>query len=291
VNAALKSEEILQSMLDAHRADPEACPAPNTVSYNCVLHAWSRSPSPLAVDRAEKILHFMMASEDDLIAPDVYSFTSVLNALAKSKVPAKARKARDYLEKMLQMYTETKQKALQPTEVPFNAVLNSCAFSALDTPQDEQREAFKIAVETFALMKKLSVHPDMISFGNMLKAVANLVPKGNTRTQMGLQLFEACCQEGLVGDLVWKEARRALPAKVLSDMLHSKKSLASIRIQHLPKSWTRNVPKERRMHHDKPRKNQSQESKTKDPVEVKRKEPIQRFRNISEQSYQSGRDI
>ena len=228
----------------------------------------------------------MIKSDDPSIAPDAYSFTSVLNTLAKSEQPNKAQRAREYLDMMLNMHAKTKKDALQPTQVPFNAVLNAAAFSALGTPEEEQRMALKIAVGTFSLMKKLAIRPDMISYGNMLKCVANLVPFGSTRTEMGLQLFKGCCQDGLVGDLVWNEARRALPAKVLSNLFRNQpKPLSAMRVQDLPRSWRKNLPKERRMH----AKQKQQELP--DPAEIKRKEPVRRFRNISEASYQSGRDV
>ena len=293
VNAASKAEQILQSMMDAHKTNPQACPAPNTVSYNCVLHAWSRSASAAAHERAEKILQYMIQSDDDQsIAPDVYSFTSVLTALAKSKAPHKAARARAYLDRMIQMYTETKQTSLAPTQVPFNAVLNAAAFSALGTPEQEQRQALKTAVETFSLMKRRGISPDTISYGNMLKVVANLIPRGKIRTEMGLQLFQACCQDGLVGELVWNEARRALPGTVLNKVVGGhRKPLAAIQVRHLPRSWTQKVPQPRRLH-TKPQKNKESSSpKEEDPAEARRREPLRKFRNISEQSYQSGRDV
>ena len=275
-------------MLEAHRDKPDSRPAPNTVSYNCVLHAWSRSSSESAVERAEAILQFMIKSNDPKIAPDAYSFTSVLNTLAKSKQPNKAQRARQYLEMMLNMHAQTKRNALRPTQVPFNAVLNAAAFSALGTPEEEQRMALKTAVETFSLVKKLSIQPDMISYGNMLKVVANLVPRGSTRTEMGLQLFNGCCQDGLVGELVWNEARRAMPSKALVGLFRNQpKPLSAMRVQDLPRSWRKNLPKERRMH----AKRKGKPKEKPDPAEARRREPVKRFRNISEQSYQSGRDV
>lgn len=274
-------------MLNAHRENPNIYPAPNTVSFNSLLHAWSRSSSEVAVERVEKILQYMIQSKDENIAPDNYSFTTVLNTLAKSKTPNKAQMARKYLETMLEMHAETKKSSLKPTQVPFNAVLNAAAFSALGTPEEEQRIALKIAVEVFTLMKKLSIHPDTISYGNMLKVVANLVPKGATRTEMGLQLFEGSCQDGLVGDLVWNEARRVLPAKTLSGIVPAKKSLSALRPRDLPNAWRQNLPREKRAN-AKPKPKATDKL---DPVEQKRREPVRRFRNISEQSYQSGRDV
>lgn len=289
VNAAQKAEQILQSMVKEQGKNSNECPAPNTVSYNNVLHAWGRSSLESAVKRAEMILKYMVKSGDPTIAPDSYSFTTVINALAKSKKPNKAEKAREYLEMMLQIHVKTKRESLGPTQVPFNAVLNAAAFSSIGTPEDEQRMALKTAVETFTLMKKLSVHPDMISYGNMLKVVANLVPMGKTRTAMSLQLFRTCCNDGLVGGLVWDEARRALPAKTLRELLRTKKPLAAIKIQDLPNSWKKRLPRDQRMNLKS--KKQKKKGNKPDPVEEKRKEPVRRFRNIAEPSYQSGRDV
>lgn len=276
-------------MRNAHRDDPDSCPAPNTVSYNSLLHAWSRAETQTAVHRVETILKYMIQSGDDNITPDAYSFTTVLSTLAKSKEPNKAERAREHLETMLRMHTETKSASLKPTQVPLNAVLNAAAFSALGTPEDEQRMALKTAFETFSLMKRLSIRPDTISYGIMLKAVANLVPQGATRNEMGLQLFEASCNDGLVGDLVWKEARRVLPADILNELVRTqKKPLSSLGSRDLPNSWGKNLPARERRMNTKPKRKGTDKV---DPVEERRREPLRRYRNIAEQSYQSGRDV
>lgn len=99
MNAATQAERILQEMSTAHREAPEHAPPPNTVSYNSVLHIWSQSPLPGAAERAEAVFEFMIRSKKPDIAPDVYSFTSVLGALAKSKeLTNKARRARVRLD-------------------------------------------------------------------------------------------------------------------------------------------------------------------------------------------------
>jgi hypothetical protein len=280
-------QQILKTMIEANRDFPDSAPAPNTISYNNVLLAWSRSTSGSGVHRVESILNFMIHSGEHKIVPDVYSFTTVLNTLAKSKEPNKAQRAQEHLETMLKIHDKSAQNSFRLTQAPFNAVLNAAAFSALGTPQEEQRNAIKTAVHTFSLMKKLSVPPDMISYGNILKAVANLVPRGKIRSEMALQLFKTCCRDGLVSDLVWNEARRALPADLLKSVVREKKPLSSLTSQDLPKSWKMNLPRKGRAQ-SKNRDSLAQKAKK---VEQRKKEPVQRFRRISEESYQSGRDV
>jgi hypothetical protein len=179
----------------------------------------------------------MIKSENKGIAPDAISFGSVLDAWAKSKEPNKSAQCRDLLDRLLQLYNTTKDKALQPTPHTYNAVLNACAFSALGTSVDEQREALQIAVQTFSSMRKSETPPDTVTYGNMLKCLANLMPEGDVRTNMALQIFDKCISDGLVGGLVWNEVRRAVPAKQLAKVYNLSGPIGSIQVRELPKKW------------------------------------------------------
>lgn len=234
---------------------------PNTVSYNTILDAWSKSQMAFAASRAQKVLDYMVQSGIPDIAPDVYSFTSVMDAWAKSKEAHKAVRTRELLDRLTDLYQDTRRKNLRPTQIPYNTVLNACAFSAQATSEEEQREALKIAVETFASMSTSSaarsssethtVRRDTVSYGNMLKCIANLVPKGDVRNRMALKVFQQCCEEGLVGSLVWNEIRRAVPFKFLLEAFggdlqrslnNDRQSLniASVEVHQLPRHWTAN---------------------------------------------------
>lgn len=248
----------------------------------------------------------LTAREGQEAAPDVYSFTSVLNAVAKSKDPDKACRARDWLDRLIQLQeTDSRwqrRSSLQLSQVPFNAVLNACAFSALGTTDEQQRQALQIAVHTFQRMRQeFNIAPDTVSYGNMIKCVANVMPSNNKRrSDMALQLFDKCCQDGLVGELVWNEIRKVVAAKILQDRLRSfsskssNKPVGKLRVRDLPLVWCRNlrdrrfdsVAAERRSQQQR-RKEEAQSTKQQ---ELRRK-PVQKLRNINEPSYQSGRDL
>jgi len=213
----------------------------------------------------------------------------VLDALAKSNEPDKAVRARALLDKLLQMHKETRNPNLRPSQVPFNTVLNAAAFSKSSTTEEQRREALQVAVQTFSRLRMYDVPPDEVSYGNILKCIHNLMPAGPTRTTMALNVFEKCRQEGFVGDLVWNEIRRVVPNDKLSAVVPLRKSLGSARVGDLPVAWRCNTKKRRRRAGQSPT-NQSR-SNAATTTGRQRDAPVRRFRNISESSYQSGRDV
>jgi len=260
-----------------------------------------------AADRAEALLNHMRAAQDEEIAPDVYSFTSVLNAIAKSKDPEKASRARDWLDRLIHLQRE-RRRSLQLSPVPFNAVLNACAFSALHTTEEQQRRALQIAVQTFKRMRQeLNVDPDTVSYGNMIKCVSNLMPHTNKlRGDMALQLFDKCCEDGLVGELVWNEVRKVVPSSIVQDRIRSSSSRAdssrnsnnkpvgTLRLLDLPRQWRNNLRDKRFDSVAAERRSQQQRQREEErntELERQRRTPIQKRRSISEPSYQSGRDM
>ena len=297
INAAKAAEKVLKKMEIASKSNPTV--VPNTLTYNQVLKAYSTSKLPEGTNRADIILRYMMQSGNKNIQPDSFSFSTCLNIWAKSKEPGKAEKAYAILSKMEETYRLTGKEQMRPNVITYNTVLNACAFSAY-TPDDEKKKALSIAVNIFNEMRKSDlVHPDAVTYGNMLKCISNLVPKGEVRNKMAIDLFTKCREEGLVNGLVFDEIRRAVPTEVLSDILSAamkrrrgKKLFSEWELKDLPQSWKSNVQE------TKPRKRDPKKSKKNDitTVEVEEgstnmKEPIRPMRNIVETSWQSGRDV
>jgi pentatricopeptide repeat protein len=244
-SAAQQTEKIVAEMKKQEGQSKDA-PSPNTISYNTILNAWSKSDLPGAAQRAQKVLEFMLKSNNEDIRPDIYSFTSVINAYAKSKEANKSVHARELLNRLLFLYETTKRPELRPTPHPYNTVLNACAFSASDTTMEEQREALQIAVSTFTDMSKAGIPPDNITYGNLLKCFANLMPQGQARTDMALQIFDKCVTEGLVGNLAWNEARKSIPSGMLMKKYRLKRQPGSLKVRDLPRGWRRQTKKDRK---------------------------------------------
>eukprot|EP00535_Pseudo-nitzschia_heimii_P006922 CAMPEP_0197189258 /NCGR_PEP_ID=MMETSP1423-20130617/19458_1 /TAXON_ID=476441 /ORGANISM="Pseudo-nitzschia heimii, Strain UNC1101" /LENGTH=510 /DNA_ID=CAMNT_0042641317 /DNA_START=33 /DNA_END=1565 /DNA_ORIENTATION=- len=317
-NAALQAEKIVKELVADQQKNQgfnsetgENIPVTaNTITFNTVLHAWSKSKLSGATDRAEKLLEYMIQSQNTEIKPDVYSFTCVMDTWAKSKEPNKALHTRELLDRLIEMRQQALEKrdkrkadALQPTQIPYNTVLNACAFSAMHTPEQERREAIRIAVDTYKSIPSRAssfrwrgtdsmMSRDTVTYGLMLKSIANLMPKGHARSRMALQIFRECCDDGLVGYLVWNEVRRAVPSKLLDETYKLKRHCGSLNVDDLPKSWKVNCRERRSNQQRQKRGNNLKKSRGK---ENKHKNPSRReVRDntfIVERSFATGKDI
>lgn len=293
INAAKAAESILMRMEKLKKEGSDI--RPNTLTYNQVLKTYSKSKLPGAAKRADMILKYMIhhGVRNNEIRPDVVSFSTCLDVWAKSKEPGKAEKAHAILQKMIEFHEMTGIQRMKPNQVTYNTVFNACAFSAF-TPDAEKKQALKIAVNLFNEMQKSDVKPDAITYGMMIKCIANLMPRGKIRNRMASDLFNKCKAEGLVNGLVFDEIRRAVPGAVISELLQDvfrkknskRKKLSELSLRDLPYSWKASVieskPKKRRT--EKKKVDKSKEKEISEPV------PIRPMRQITEMSWQSGRD-
>jgi hypothetical protein len=287
-------------MIVAHRADPANAVAPNTVSYNSVLHAWSRSAVDGAADRAERVLEFMLAARrkqrggpgkdsDDAasfpaVSPDAYSFTSVLNAIAKSKDPNKATRAQGWLRRLVEERKSAERPGLRLTQVPFNAVINACAFGAArSAPEPDRMRAVEVAVRTLAEMRSEGVDPDEVTYYNMIKCAGNLLSDSlRRRHEMVLPLVESCCRDGMLTESTWNQVCRAVsPQAILDKFLVNPEEQA---YASLPRSWKRSVTAAAK-------RSRGRSNTSFGTAPASRRGQVRRSHSVSESSYESGRDL
>jgi hypothetical protein len=186
------------------------------------------------------------------VAPDAVTFSSVLNALAKSKtVRMKAEKCAHLLRAMIDLHDNVGgNDDTRPNRICYNTVLNACAFSA-QGGEAERVRALAVAVEIFNQMRRDEhVSPDAVTYGNMLKACANLMSPGERRSAIAARLFASCRDDGLVGGMCLDEIRRCvLPREFLTLLadcgydrpLRRKRQSHTVTLHELPPDWTANV--------------------------------------------------
>jgi hypothetical protein len=152
--------------------------------------------------------------------PNAVTFSSVLNALAKSKtVRMKAEKCSSILKAVIDLHKNNASHDTKPNVICYNTVLNVCAFLAQGS-EAEQRQALAVAVETFNQMRQGKyVSPDAVSYGNMLKAFANLMPTGEQRSAIAARLFASCCDTGSVGGMCLDKIRQCVPPRAFLPLL------------------------------------------------------------------------
>eukprot|EP00553_Chaetoceros_curvisetus_P013306 CAMPEP_0204638090 /NCGR_PEP_ID=MMETSP0717-20131115/38520_1 /ASSEMBLY_ACC=CAM_ASM_000666 /TAXON_ID=230516 /ORGANISM="Chaetoceros curvisetus" /LENGTH=178 /DNA_ID=CAMNT_0051657741 /DNA_START=155 /DNA_END=688 /DNA_ORIENTATION=+ len=160
--AADRACEIHRGMVDAYRRTGDENIRPSTISYNAVINAWSKSECDAkAAIRAEAILNEMLEEwrreraksrgtetghhDDDLryenadndncteseniVKPDVVSFTSVIDTWAKSGNKDGAAKAMNLLKQMERLYVEEGQRGMKPNVYTYSACINAFAKS------------------------------------------------------------------------------------------------------------------------------------------------------------------
>jgi hypothetical protein len=256
-NAATKAELLLEKMRHEYEVNGNVLVKPNDVSFNSVIAAYahhSRSLDITSVQSSQKILLQMIdlsknnnnENKYTHLQPSVVSFTTVMDAWAKSKVPQKANNTWLMLKHLKELYRSTGNPALRPNIISYNTLLNACAFSA-DFDTEERKKALLIAVGAFNELRKqleddddegveqdadessstsaeaprqhpspiiLKIKPDEITYGMMLKVCSNLMPRDSKqRDVMARKLFQQSCEEGLVGSLVLSELKRAVPQR------------------------------------------------------------------------------
>jgi pentatricopeptide repeat protein len=118
-NQPERAESLLKQMM-------RTSVKPDTISFNTVLLAWSKSnENPNKVcQRAEELLQHMELlhqAGNENVAPDVYSYTTVISALSNSKCVTAASRALALLERM----EERQSPLLVPNAVTYTTVMTT----------------------------------------------------------------------------------------------------------------------------------------------------------------------
>eukprot|EP00957_Ditylum_brightwellii_P201561 15326235-Ditylum_brightwellii.AAC.1 len=112
----------------------------NTILYNSVIDAWSRSNDPMAGEHALTILEKMKSktkscddSDENIVCccqPDVATYACVIRALSNGKTKWHAEMAEQLLEDLEVQYEQTLDKTLLPNAGLYNGVMHSWAMVA-----------------------------------------------------------------------------------------------------------------------------------------------------------------
>jgi pentatricopeptide repeat protein len=141
-------------------------------SYNIVIDAWAKNLSPDSANRAESLLDKMeqeCRQGDMTVAPDSYTFTSVLNAISRSKLGGRGKGvwAERVFQRMKAMHRDDLVES--PTTPVYNAYLNALISSTEEWAQVKAERVFAkmgtIAnTRTYNIMIKL--YSRMIEYPN-----------------------------------------------------------------------------------------------------------------------------
>eukprot|EP00978_Attheya_sp_CCMP212_P013605 scaffold34157_cov52-Attheya_sp.AAC.2 len=246
-----KAEQLLEHMENSDVLKPDL------ISYNTVLGSFGKAKGIKDGEKlAEALLNRMekLADHDDecTIRPDLFSYTSVMNAYAMGSDPDKAQKVHAILQKLIELCDSGSHEHLKPDVFAFTIVINACAYSLAAshnsgkrkyiTPEKKakKRDNIKLAISTMTEFRK---HNGKWGKGNhflynaMILACSRLSSDQAERGRLLDYIFTQCCQEGLVSRAVLNSMSREAPINV------KKKHLTGLMIRtgDVPQNWYCNV--------------------------------------------------
>ena len=266
--AAQRAEDVLRQMYIQYE-DGNADVKPNARLITSVMECWARSGARNAGEKAEALLHWMIsayASEDDAsYKPNEIAFNAgkndrlnlprcvavacltfscfglAINAWSESRVFGKGYRAKTVLQKMIEMYEADTSRA-KPNTFVYTAVLNSCAYAIGDDA--EKADAMQIATTTFdELCNSRYGKPNHVTYAAYLTACRNLLPAGGTRAASMTSVFQKCCEDGQVNDLIIRRLESALTKEQLRELYQSVglEGGQDMELSQLPAEWKQNV--------------------------------------------------
>jgi len=248
-----KAKQLLEHMENSDVLKPDL------ISYNTVLGSFGKAKGIKDGEKlAEALLNRMekLADHDDecTIRPDLFSYTSVMNAHAMGSDPDKAQKTHAILRKLIELCDSGSHEHLKPDVFAFTIVINACAYSLAAshtsgkgkyiTPEKKakKRDTIKIAIST---MEEFRKHNEKWGKGNhflynaMILACSRLSSDQAERGRLLDYIFTRCCQEGLVSRAVLNSMSREAPINVKKRHL----TALMIRTGDVPQNWYCNVRK------------------------------------------------
>jgi hypothetical protein len=222
--------------------------SPDLVTYNTVIKSMQNGNKEDGALFAENILTTLesIGERDPRYLPDVYSYTSVITAYARSNSPRKAEKAVEIVKRLITARNNG-NKSVRMSLFALNAALNACAF--VDGGADDKERAFNLAMELDKMRRELGLTPnqDNTWYGTMLRACSSLLPPSPKREELVDRVFREACEGGCVGRLVLAQMKFAATPRQYERLLGCDLE-DRIQLRDLPKDWTCNGQDTRPMH-------------------------------------------
>lgn len=174
--------------------------------------------------------------------PNTRSYTSCIDAWAKSGEQGAARRAEQILDGMISR-DETDDADAKPNVHSANAVCNACAFTKVES---DRPEALQIAFRVFDwLDRHQSLEPDSYTYTILLSVCSNLIPRADSETRFAhaKSFFSKCCESGHVNDFVLRKLRQTVTEEQYFQLVGYRNDTSS---KSMPPSWTRNAGRQSR---------------------------------------------
>lgn len=168
-----QAEAIFDEMVSEYQKTGDRKLKPDTVLFNLVLAAYSRSYDADALEGAQAFFQKALESYNAVFAPDTYSFTSLVATIARAGgsdhvTVERAKVATNLLNQVRSLY-KNGAKEWQTSTPMYNAVMNCWATAG--SPEECER-TLQIMLQDYKMGNHKAL-PDIQSFNTFLKSLGS----------------------------------------------------------------------------------------------------------------------
>lgn len=195
---------------------------PHTKLYTEVMRIYSDRGEAQTAEQVFQRMKDSYRSGNPAAKPDAHAVTTLLRAIARSKLPDKVRRCQILLEKMVSDY-EGGDFEMKPTTFTYGAVLSACTTS----------EEPNVADFAFRIFGKVE-DPNEHIFRYLFLVIARHSRDAKQKIDMAKPLLQRCCSAGYLDEAIIRVLEFKIPA-LFESLLDSQRRLS------IPKVWSRNV--------------------------------------------------
>ena len=227
-----RAEKILRKMQSLQRNDAKPC----RITFNSVLSAYNNSREVDAYFHAKGILQEMENNPDHNIQPDIVTYTTFLNIIAKWKnINEKVGLAEQILDRIL-------ARKLQMNTFTYDAILRVCVYTNTSDPK-VRRKALVLAVKTFSEMQEsYQFSPTSYSYSLFFNVISKH-SSGNEQEKLLSHSLKDCCEAGMLTESTLSHLKEKFPSSIINTILVPSDSVENVQLHHLPSEWSCNANK------------------------------------------------
>jgi tetratricopeptide (TPR) repeat protein len=181
-----ESVKLMQIMRDLAESTGNASLVPNIVSYNALL---SSSRHETDMQRAEDV--FSLIERTPGIKPDLTTYNTMLDVMAKSLRKDAAERAEAVLRRMWGLYS-SKGIDSMPDSTSYNACMNACKFA---NDPFKAEALFREMQDRYQQTGNRRLKPNKMSYGSLITAWAN--SKHTHKAERAQEIFDSMVAAGI----------------------------------------------------------------------------------------------
>ena len=272
-------EKLVEEMEMLGAKDPDVYP--NIVCYNALISSYGKRRRSDSASNAlrilEKIRSAQAAGNKDL-KPINISYSTCIDALARSVDNNKVQKAEQLMTEILELHRATDDDDLAPTThlwcslmlvyaesklqkkaqkakkviermkvagaecdtVTFNTLLKACA-KTNDFDEETRLQVLDISKYAFSeIQKSKDLDPDTLTFNTLMWISDKFIADDEEKKATIKALFKNCCSEGQVNDNTISTLMKIATKEVVRELLGDQLvRKLKIEIRDLPREWSR----------------------------------------------------